>query len=75
VRVAFDARQLVNLEKPWRAIRKEARLEDVRLHDLRHAFARIAAASGMRLPIIGKMLGHSQAQTTQRAMHTWRATQ
>jgi integrase len=60
---------LVNLEKPWRAIRKAAGLEDVRLHDLRHAFASVAAASGMGLPIIGKMLGHSQAQTTQRYAH------
>ena len=60
---------LVNLEKPWRAIRKAAGLEDVRIHDLRHAFASVAAASGMGLPIIGKMLGHTQAQTTQRYAH------
>ena len=52
---------LVNLEKPWRAIRKAAGLDDVRLHDLRHAFASIAASSGMGLPIIGKMLGHFAA--------------
>jgi integrase len=61
--------RLVNLEKPWRAIRKAAGLDDVRLHDLRHAFASIAAASGMGLPIIGKMLGHTQAQTTARYAH------
>jgi integrase len=30
---------LVNLEKPWRRIRKAAKLDDVRLHDLRHSFA------------------------------------
>jgi integrase len=60
---------LVNLEKPWRAIRKAAGLEDVRLHDLRHAFASVAAASGMGLPIIGKMLGHTQAATTNRYAH------
>jgi integrase len=60
---------LVDLEKPWRAIRKVARLEDVRLHDLRHSFASIAASGGMGLPIIGKMLGHTQAQTTQRYAH------
>ena len=59
----------VNLEKPWRAIRKVAGLDDVRLHDLRHAFASVAAASGMGLPIIGKMLGHTQAQTTARYAH------
>jgi integrase len=60
---------LVNLEKPWRAIRKAAGLEDVRLHDLRHAFASVAASAGLALPIIGKMLGHTQAQTTQRYAH------
>jgi integrase len=61
--------RLVNLEKPWRAIRKVAGLHDVRLHDLRHAFASVAASSGMGLPIIGKMLGHTQAATTQRYAH------
>jgi integrase len=60
---------LVNLEKPWRAIRASAGLDDVRLHDLRHAFASIAASSGMGLPIIGKMLGHSQPATTARYAH------
>ena len=60
---------LVNLDKPWRAIRKQAGLDDVRLHDLRHAFASIAASSGMGLPIIGKMLGQSQAATTARYAH------
>jgi integrase len=59
----------VNLGKPWRAIRKQAGLDNVRLHDLRHAFASVAAGSGMGLPIIGKMLGHTQAQTTQRYAH------
>jgi len=67
--LAANRAALVNLEKPWRAIRRQAGLEDVRIHDLRHAFASVAAASGMGLPIIGKMLGHSQAQTTQRYAH------
>jgi len=60
---------LVNLEYPWRTIREAAELGDVRLHDLRHAFASIAASSGMGLPIIGKMLGHTQAATTHRYAH------
>jgi integrase len=60
---------LVNLGKAWRAIRKQAGLDDVRIHDLRHAFASIAASSGMGLPIIGKMLGHADARTTQRYAH------
>lgn len=57
------------IEAPWRRIRVAAGLADVRLHDLRHAFASVAASAGMGLPIIGKMLGHTQAQTTQRYAH------
>ena len=55
--------------KVWRAVRKAAKLEDVRLHDLRHTFASYGAAGGLSLPIIGKLLGHSQAATTQRYAH------
>jgi integrase len=61
--------RLVNLHKSWVAIRNAAGLHDVRLHDLRHAFASVAASSGMGLPIIGKMLGHTQAATTHRYAH------
>lgn len=60
---------LVNLQKPWRAIRGRAGLEDVRLHDLRHSFASFAAAGGSSLPVIGKLLGHTQAATTERYAH------
>jgi integrase len=44
-------------------------LNDVRIHDLRHTFASFAAASGMSLHMIGKLLGHSSAQTTRRYAH------
>lgn len=44
-------------------------LMDVRLHDLRHSFASVAAASGDGLLIIGKMLGHSDVKTTARYAH------
>lgn len=60
---------LVNLEKPWRAIRAEAGLGDVRLHDLRHAFASVGASSGEGLHVIGKLLGHTQQATTMRYAH------
>jgi integrase len=62
-------RHLVNLQKPWRRIRKAAKLDDVRLHDLRHSFASVGAASGQSLVVIGKMLGHSQPATTARYAH------
>ncbi len=60
---------LVNLRKPWGRIRKKAGLDDVRLHDLRHSFASVGATIGLSLPMIGKMLGHSHAATTQRYAH------
>lgn len=60
---------LTDLQKPWRRVRKRADLEDVRIHDLRHTFAANAAASGLSLPMIGKLLGHTQAQTTARYAH------
>ena len=60
---------LINLQKPWSRIRKLAELEDVRMHDLRHTFASVAAMGGMSLPMIGALLGHSQPQTTARYAH------
>jgi len=65
----IDGSHLVNLQKPWTRIRKRAELEDVRIHDLRHSFASIGASSGLSLPIIGALLGHTQAQTTARYAH------
>jgi integrase len=61
--------RLINLQKPWRRLRAKADLDDVRIHDLRHSFASVAASAGMSLPIIGKLLGHTQASTTQRYAH------
>jgi len=60
---------LVNLQKPWRRIRKLANLDDLRIHDLRHSFASVAVAGGMSLPLIGALLGHSQPATTARYAH------
>ena len=60
---------LVNIQKPWRRIRKMAGLDDVRIHDLRHSFASFGAARGDSLYIIGKILGHKQSHSTQRYAH------
>ncbi len=60
---------LVNLQKPWRRIRSKIGLDDVRIHDLRHTFASIAAGKGVSLPIIGALMGHKQTQTTARYAH------
>ena len=60
---------LNNIQKPWRRFRKMAGLEDMRIHDLRHSFASFAVSKGMSLAMIGKLLGHSQVQTTARYAH------
>jgi len=57
------------LQKAWNFARTRADLSDVRLHDLRHSFASFAAADGASLYLIGKALGHSQSQTTERYAH------
>jgi integrase len=54
----------------WQFVRKQADLgRDARLYDLRHSFASVGAGGGLSLHIIGKLLGHSQARTTQRYAH------
>jgi integrase len=53
----------------WMRIQKEVGIEDVRIHDLRHTFASLLVSGGASLEMIGKLLGHSQMQTTQRYAH------
>jgi integrase len=69
IRGARLGQHLVNLEKPWGRIRQRAALAGVRLHDLRHTHASIAAGLGASLPVIGALLGHTVPQTTARYAH------
>jgi integrase len=39
------------------------------MHDLRHTYASTGLLVGYSLPILGKLLGHSDAATTQRYAH------
>jgi integrase len=58
-----------SLSRAWHIARKYADLDDVRLHDLRHSFASLAAGQGLSLYTIGKLLGHKNPRTTQRYAH------
>lgn len=60
---------LQDIKKCWAEVIKEARLEGARLHDLRHTFASHLVSSGQSLPIVGRLLGHTQSQTTHRYAH------
>ena len=53
----------------WQITRKRCGLDAVRLHDLRHSFASLALASGVPLAMVGKLLGHKRASTTERYAH------
>jgi integrase len=65
----LHGKPLVNMAKPWKGLCQAAELEGVRIHDLRHTAASIGVAQGLSLPIIGRLLGHSQPQTTSRYAH------
>lgn len=64
-----DDGPLVGLQKIWEGIRAKAKLDDVRLHDLRHSFASMAVMGGNSLYIVGKILGHKQSRTTEIYAH------
>jgi integrase len=59
----------VSLADAWTWIRRRARIPDVRIHDLRHTYASVGISSGQTLSVVGALLGHSQAATTQRYAH------
>lgn len=64
-----EGRHLTDMQKPWRRLRKRAGMDDLRIHDLRHSFASDALQLGEDLTMIGRLLGHTQVQTTARYAH------
>ncbi len=64
-----EGQPLQDIKKFWYSIREEAEITDVRIHDLRHTYASHLVSEGFSLAIVGKLLGHTQAQTTMRYAH------
>jgi len=64
-----EGKPLQEIKRFWDDVRTKADLPGVRVHDLRHTFASLLVSGGMTLPMIGKLLGHTQVQTTQRYAH------
>jgi integrase len=62
-------RRFKTIDYYWHIIRTEAGLDGVRIHDLRHTFASHAAMSKETLPMIGRLLGHANHQSTARYAH------
>lgn len=65
-----EGRHLVGLTRIWYGLRTAADLENVRIHDLRHSFASFAITlGGSNIPVLGRVLGHSNPETTSRYAH------
>lgn len=64
-----DGKPIQEVKTFWRSVLKEAGIENCRIHDLRHTHASHLVSSGLSLSIVGKLLGHTQASTTQRYAH------
>ena len=54
----------------WHTVRREAGVEDVRLHDCRHTYASLAVMHGIPLPVVARLLGHQDVTMTLRYAHT-----
>jgi len=53
----------------WNKARIEAGVPDCRVHDIRHTAASLWASAGQSLYVVGQILGHQRASTTQRYAH------
>jgi integrase len=60
---------MTEIKKGWARLCREAGIESVRIHDLRHTYASVLASAGLSLPVIGALLGHTQPGTTARYAH------
>jgi integrase len=72
---AGNSGHVIEIKKAWRALCTAARINGLRIHDLRHSFASQLASGGASLPLIGALLGHTQPSTTARYAHLFQDPQ
>lgn len=60
---------MTDIKKFWATILRISNIQNLRIHDLRHSYASFLVSAGLSFPIIGALLGHTQAQTTHRYAH------
>lgn len=66
---ALEGQPLKEIKRLWCAVRHAAKLDDLRLHDLRHSFASVPASTGESLLVVRSLLGHKRVATTERYAH------
>lgn len=64
-----EGEPMTDLSRPWRRACEAAGIEDARIHDLRHSVGAWSASSGDSLLVVGAILGHRQAASTERYAH------
>lgn len=64
-----NGQPLRDIKKTWAAACRRTGIENARLHDLRHTYASHLVSGGLSLHVVGRLLGHTQAQTTHRYAH------
>jgi len=64
-----DGHPLEDVKSAWKEICEKAKLDGIRIHDLRHTYASHLVSAGVPLQVVGKLLGHTQSQTTERYAH------
>jgi integrase len=66
---AVAGEHLKEIKRLWTSVRHSAKLDGLRLHDLRHSYASVSAIGGESLLVVRSLLGHARIATTERYAH------
>jgi site-specific recombinase XerD len=65
----IKGKPLQELRGVWEKVTRAAGLEGALVYTLRHSFASVGAGGGLSLQLVGKLLGHTVARTTEKYSH------